>query len=169
MDDLVEIPTGPAMEALTPLQRGFVLAMLADPLATPTEWARAAGYDQDGSDRVAGHRLSRNPKIEAAATELARAHLNTFGPVLGIGVMMMIARNSEHRDQLKAAAMLANRSGFHEKTEAIMSVMHSDRRGAALEGRIRALAETLGVDADRLLGTNAPKQIEGEVVRSAED
>lgn len=156
-DDLESVPLGPAMSALTQLQRAFVLAMIAEPLATPTEWARAAGYDQNGSDRVAGHHLSRSPKIEAAASELARAHLNTFGPVLGIGVMMMVARNPDHRDQLKAAAMLANRTGFHEVTEQVVSVTHKDRRGEAMETRIRQLAQQLGVDADMLLGANAPK------------
>ena len=167
-DDLDTVLPGPAMEVLTVKQRGFVLAMLADPLATPSEWARAAGYDPNGIDRVAGHKLSRDPRIEAAATELARANLNTFGPVLGIGVMMMIARNSEHRDQLKAAAMLANRSGFHEVTEQVVSVTHSDRTGKAWEERIRRAAAQLGVDPGSLLGANAPAEpmrtIEAKVV-----
>ncbi len=163
-----EIPIGPAMSALTVLQRGFVLAMLSDPLATPSEWARAAGYDPHGSDRVAGHHLSRNPKIEAAARELATANLNTFGPVLGIGVMMMIARNTAHPKQLRAAEMLANRSGFHETTEHLVNVNHTDRTGAAMAKRIEQLAGVLGIDPGQLLGVNAapaPKMIEGEVTR----
>lgn len=154
-----EIPLGPAMTALTPLQRRFVLAMIADPLATPTEWARAAGYDPKGSDRVAGHDLSRSPKIEAAANELARAHLHTFGPVLGIGVMMMIARNKDHKDQLKAAAALANRSGFHETTEHTVRVEHTDRTGTAMAARIKVLADALGIDPAQLLGVNAAPEM----------
>jgi hypothetical protein len=156
------------MEALTAKQRLFVLAMASDPLATPAEWARAAGYDPHGSDRVAGHHLSRSPKIEAAARELARAHLDTFGPLLGIGVMMNIARQPGHRDQLKAAAMLANRTGFHETTVHNVNVNHTDRTGAAMVARIKDLAGALGVDPAALLGANAVpepmKVIEGEVV-----
>lgn len=142
MDEEQEIQLGPAMAALTEKQRGFVFAMLSDPLATPSEWARAAGYDPNGSDRVAGHHLSRSPKIEAAANELARAHLNTFGPALGIGVMMMVARNPEHKDQLKAAAMLANRTGFHETTEHVV-VSKTDRTPKAIDQRIARALEKL--------------------------
>ncbi len=150
------------MEALTALQQRFVLAMASDPLATPSEWARAAGY---GAERKGGHDCRLNPKIEAAAQELARAHLNTFGPVLGVGVMMMIARNPEHKDQLKAASALANRAGFHETSEHMVKVEHTDRTGKALVERIKLLAAGLGMDPSGLLGVNAaPKLIEGEVV-----
>lgn len=137
-----ELSLGPAMAALTEKQRGFVFAMISDPLATPTEWARAAGYDEGGSDRVAGHRLSRSAKIEAAANELARAHLSTFGPALGIGVMMMVARNPDHKDQLKAAAMLANRTGFHETTEHVV-VSKVERTPKAIDQRIARALEKL--------------------------
>lgn len=157
---------GPAMSELTDLQRRYVLAMLTDPLGNPSRWARDAGYDDrnDGA-KVQGHYLSHNPKIQAAATEVARTHLGTFGPALGIGVMMMIARNPDHKDQLKAAAMLANRTGFHETSEHTVRVEHTDRTGAALIERIGRLAAALGVDATGLLGVNAaPRQIEGEVI-----
>jgi hypothetical protein len=123
---------GPLMAALTPLRRRYVLAMLSDPLGTPTEWARAAGYADNGSlgdnkksgVRVQAHRLSHDDGLKDAAREEARRHLDTIGPVLGIGVMFQIARDPKHKRQLEAAIALANRAGFHERTEHSVKVEH---------------------------------------------
>src|SRR5712691_1663658 len=104
-DDLREF--GPKMQALTEKQRLYVLAMLSDPLGNPTAWARAAGYsDHLDRARVSGHINSHNDAIMEAAQEEARRHLHTIGPILAVGVMMQIARNKDHKDQLRAAEML---------------------------------------------------------------
>lgn len=167
VDDLESF--GPAMRALTEKQRRYVLAMLANPFGNPTRWARDAGYsDVKEGAKVRAHFLAHNPAIERAVNEVARQWLTTRGPILGIAVMMRTAANPDHPKQLRAAEMLANRAGFHETTEHTVNVNHSDRTGVAMAERIRALAGVLGVDADRLLGLNAPvtepvKLIEGEV------
>lgn len=159
-DEISEL--GPEMTALTELQRKYVWSMLNDPLGNPTKWARAAGYS-DHMDRckVTGFHLARNPKIMEAAQEECRKHLNTMGGVLGIGVMMQIARRKGHKQQLAAATALANRAGFHETTEHKVTVEHiDDTRMLEFANR---LAVELGVDRGKLIGFNA-KVIEGEKV-----
>jgi hypothetical protein len=169
MDEVDLQQFGPKMSALTEKQRRYVLAMLSDPLGNPTGWARAAGYADGGPKsaliRKTAHYLAHDDRISEAAQEEARRHLDTIGPVLGIGVMMQIARTKGHKKQLDAAMALADRTGFHAKSEHKVSVEHRDRTGAALEARLRSAAALLGLDPAVLLGVNAaPKLIEGEVV-----
>lgn len=163
-DDIYEY--GPAMRQLTAKQRLYVFAMLTEPFGNPTQWARTAGYsDSSSAAKVAGFHLAHNPKITSAVNEVAQRHLTTLGPVLGLAVMMKVARDPGHPKQLRAAEMLANRSGFHEKTEHTVSVHHSDHTGVAMVDRIRNLAAALGIDAAKLLGVNdAPRVIEGTMV-----
>lgn len=159
MDDLERF--GPRMAALTDKQRGYVLAMLSDPLGNPTAWARAAGYS-DHMDRckVSGHHLSHDDRIKEAAREECLRLSDTVGPVLAMGVMFQIARTNGHKDQLKAAEAIANRVGLHETSEHKVSVEHTDKTGAALIERIRQLAGALNIDPAALLGANQPKLIE---------
>lgn len=160
---------GPEMRKLTDLQRRFVLAMFSSPLSSATRWVKMAGFasSNDNVRRVTAHRLMHDPKIGAAVQEFAGQHLSVVGPALSLGVMMKIARTKGHKDQLKAAAAIANRSGFHEKTEHHVTVDHRDQSGAAMVERIKELAKVMGVDAAQLLGANAVppmKLIEGERV-----
>jgi hypothetical protein len=164
MTDDVEPRWGPAMSDLTELQRRFVLAMASDPLGNPTQWARDAGYsDKSDAAKVTGHRLSHDQRIKIAINECARSTLDSVGPMLGIAVMLKIARDNTHPKQLAAAIALANRSGFHETTEHVMHVQHTDRTGAAMIERIKELAGELGLDAARLLGANAAVKPEMKV------
>lgn len=153
---------GPKMSALTDLQRRYVLAMLSDPLGNPTLWARAAGYsDKSQAAKVKGHYLSHDDRVMEAAQEEARRHLDTVGPVLGIGVMIQIARTKGHKRQLEAAAMLADRvKGFATKTEHNVNVSHK-LDDAQIEDFARRLAAENGIDVRRLLGGPV---IEAEVV-----
>lgn len=156
-------PFGPKMLALTEKQRRYVLAMLSDPLGNPTVWSRAAGYsDHKERCKVQGHYLSHDERIKEAAREEARRHLDTIGPVLGIGVMMQIARTKGHKKQLEAAIALANRAGFHEKTEHKVTVEHID--DARMLEFAERLAAELGVDRAKLVGGNVAglPMIEGE-------
>ena len=143
---------GPAMAKLTEKQRRYVLAMAADPLGNPTRWVKIAGYERstDGGFRVAAFRLAHDKRIEAAAREVAQMHLNTFGPLLGIGVMIRIARDKNHPKQLAAAEALADRTGFHATQEVRVSgevvVNHTD---AALE-QLRIFRD-LGVPREKLV------------------
>lgn len=162
---------GPAMSKLSEKQQRYVLAMLADPFGNPTRWARAAGYS-DASDacKVKGHYLSHNPKIDAAADEVAKQYLGTMGPILGVATVMRIARNPRHPKQLRAAEMLLNRVGLHEKTEHHVTVDHGNT-GDVVQ-RIRDAAALLGVPVEQLLGANVAAQpmkvIEAQAIEKAD-
>ncbi len=165
---------GPAMLELTEKQRKFVLAMAADPLGNATKWARTAGYSQEsqGSIRVAGCKVLHDEKVQAAAREVAAAHLNLFGPILASTGLLRIAKNPKHKDHTRALEMIANRVGLHETTEHRVTV--DDKRpstDAARIARITELAGELGVDIAKLLGGNVsrPMKVIEQSTRQSED
>lgn len=169
--DPPEAHLGPAMLALNVSQRRFVLAAVTFPIAKDWQLAKAAGYSDRsyGSLRVAAHRLLHDEQVIAAIAEETGKRLRGQGALVGIGIMFRIAQTDGHKDQLRAAEALAGRAGFHEVSEHKLQVEHTDKRGAALIERIRALAGALGVDARALIGVNAAPQppvklIEGEAV-----
>lgn len=144
---------GPAMAALKPLQQRFVLAMASDPFGNGAKWARMAGYsDVKERCKVTAHRLLHSPAIEAAVLEVGQSMLTTVGPILAAHVILRAAADSKNKKQLRAAEMLANRVGLHEVQE--VHVTKTDRTGAAMVARIKALAAKHGLDAERLLGGN---------------
>jgi hypothetical protein len=147
---------GPAMAALTPKQRNYVLAMASDPFGNPTQWARLAGYsDVKEGAKVRGHELSHDPNVDAAVKELSKTALGTLGPFLAAAGLLRIARKPDHPDHFKSLLAIANRVGMNETTEHTVKVEHTDLRGDALLERIRALAVRLGVDETKLIGGNA--------------
>lgn len=173
-----EQPWGPAMAALTDLQRKYVLAMAVNPFATPTEWAMSAGYSQHSAgSRKAGHDCKRNPKIEAAVFEVAQSLLYTEGPMLAAAGLLLIARDQKHPKHMRALETLANRVGLHETSEHTVKVEHVDRTGVAMLDRIKALSAKLGIDPATLLGGNvisrgtlpAPIDAEFEVLEDGHD
>src|SRR5215471_4910254 len=125
---------GPKMAALTDKQRRYVLASLAYPLGTATEWARLAGYGRDETGKInmwsvknAAKHNRYGPSSDAimeATREEAGRHLLTVGPPLGLGVLMLIARDKSHKRQLEAAIALLDRAGFAVKTEHKVTVEH---------------------------------------------
>ncbi len=95
---------GPAMAALNPRQRAFVVAMFdlgAD--ATYADAARRAGYPDDGgtSIRVQAHRLAHSDRVQAAFREEAEKMAAGLLP-LAHKMMADIARNPAHPDHFKA-------------------------------------------------------------------
>src|SRR5262245_6525442 len=158
---------GPAMRALTLAQRRFVVAALTFPEGKDWQIAKAAGYSDrsHGALRVTAHRLFHDEKVISALHEEASKRLRSSAH-LGVSVLAKIARTDGHRDQRRAAEAILNRTGFHEKTEHVMQVNHSDGTGRAMVARIEALAARLGMDAGALLGANAAapmRLIEGKV------
>jgi phage terminase small subunit len=142
---------GPAMSALTERQRRFVQAMLSDPYASAASWARAAGYSNaNAACRTRAFELLRDARVEAAVFEVARSVMATVGPILATHVLMRTAANPDHPQQVRAAELIANRTGFSEKQQ--IEVVHRDLTGDALIARLRALAERHGLDAEKLLG-----------------
>lgn len=148
------------MQALTLKQQRFVLAMASDPFGTRADWARSAGYSDLGNNAAGiGHHLALDPKIQAASLEVAKACATTLGPHIAFGVLSEVARNANHRDRVRAAIALADRSGLAPIVKHEVSHTHTDLTGSALLEQIRILAERNGLDYQKLIGPNA---IEGE-------
>src|SRR5215472_15384220 len=86
---------GPAMLALEPRQRRFVLGYLGDP-SDHSRCAEAAGYStKSDGHRVAAHRMIRNPKIIAAIKEQADKTLNS-NAFIAVSALADIAADPEH-------------------------------------------------------------------------
>ena len=86
-----------------------------------------------------------------------------MGPVLAAAGLLRIARDRDHPQHIRALELIANRVGMAEKQH--IEVTHRDLTGDALMKRIKGFAERYGLDAGKLLGTDAaePKVIEHTV------
>jgi phage terminase small subunit len=174
IEDPDEASLGPAMRELNVSQRRFVVAALTFPTGKDWQIAKAAGYSDrsHGALRVCAHRLFHDEKVIAGLHEEASKRLRSSS-VLAVSVLMKIARTDGHRDQLRAAEGLLNRTGLHETSEHRVSVTHQDQSSAATERRIRAAMERLeklGRDPALLLGRMRPSPVlEGEVMSDERD
>ena len=102
---------GPAMRELTEKQQRFVIA-LVEIGGNQTKAAALAGYSQAGRMHSTLATLNmRNEKVIAAIKEEADKRLRA-GTLLASSVLIEIAGNSMHKDQLKAATELLNRGGL---------------------------------------------------------
>ena len=152
----------PALMALRPHRRRFVMAMARNPTGTHSDWAREAGYsDHADGIRVRGHEAYHDPKVQAAVAEIAKLTLGIDGPLLAVHAVLNMIRDGKHPQHSKAVEMVLNRTGMGEKQQ--IEVVHRDLTGDALLERIRILADKHGVDLGNL--SPAPKLIEGEVSR----
>lgn len=157
MNTDLEVPDselGPAMQALEPRRRAFVLEMLNNPAISHAQAARRAGYT--GTDNYLGvqaHRLAHSERVLAAYHEEASKRLRS-GVLVGASVLVEIARDSTHKDQLKAAMTLLNRVGLHEKTEH-KHVVERATDDVEVKRQVVALAKELGLDPRVFLGNNA--------------
>src|SRR4051812_48603737 len=145
---------GPAMAALNPRQRGFVIAFctMAEPDATNA--ARAAGYVDNGKTgiRVLGHRLLHSENVRQAILEFARNMVGTEGLMVGLQAIMAVARNPQAKDHAKAALALMNRGGLHEVVER-HNTHHIILTEQEKVEEIKQLAQFLGQDPSKFLGT----------------
>jgi hypothetical protein len=163
---------GPAMRALVPKQRLFVLAMLSDPGGFQGNWAEAAGYSTKGdSHHVTACRMMQDPRIIAASQEVARQHLGGNGPVLAARNLINIAKNEKHPKHYEASLAILNRTGMSEKTEHTVRVEHTTDDRGMIE-LCRRLALEMNVPIERLIGANHPalaspsNLIEAEAIES---
>jgi len=144
---------GPAMQALTAMQRRAVVAFLE---TGGREYKRAyqlAGYTgNDNTLRVGAHMLFHNPKVLLAIKEEADRRLKA-GAVLGASVMVEIASNPLHKDQFKAASRLLDQAGLGIISES--KITHEHTTDKDVIARIERLAKQLGMDPQKLLGSNA--------------
>lgn len=151
------------MLALNPAQRRFAIAAVMYPLAKDWQIAKAAGYSDrsHGALRVTAHRLFHDEGVLAAIRECADKEVRS-GAMLGIATIKKIVRNDGHRDQFKAAALLAGLNRFTVDQTINVNQHVTDNSGKAIMERIRRAAAVLGVDPATLLGLVPMKVINGE-------
>jgi hypothetical protein len=154
---------GSAMLACSAVERRFAIAAVMFPLAKDWQIAKAAGYSDrsPGGLRVTAHRLFHSERVLAAIRECADKEVRS-GAMLGIATIKKIVRDDLHRDQFKAAALLAGLNRFTVDQNVNINQKITDTSGKAIMERIAALSQKLGVDASRLLGPAGPAVVEGE-------
>lgn len=150
---------GPGMARLSEQQRRFVVALLQQTIANPTQAARDAGYSDvaDGA-KVRAFDLMHNPKILAALKEEMGKRI-ALGAIVGIYGLQTIATDTKHKDHLKACVALADRGGYSPIVQQEIRVEHTDRTGAALMDRIKELAAKHGLDPEKLLGGQVSREM----------
>jgi hypothetical protein len=154
---------GPALAALSPPQRAFVIALVQFG-CTGAEAARRAGYSDRGEGgKVVAYRLTHDDRVQAAILEESRKVMRAEGP-RSILTLVQIRDDKEldAKSRIKAATELLNRGGLHAISEQHVSVEHrlSD---AEKDRRILALCQELGMaptEARKLL--IAPDAIEAK-------
>lgn len=151
------------MTACNPAQRRFAIAAVMYPLAKDWQVAKAAGYSDrsHGALRVTAHRLFHNERVLAAIRECADKEIRSSG-MLAVATIKKIVRNDAHRDQFKAAAMLAGLNGFSVAQNINVNQTITDNSGKAIMERISLLASKLGLDPQRLLERPAGPVVEAE-------
>ena len=143
---------GPAMAGLTDLQRDFVRIFVDHGGRNAAACYRLAypNCSTEGAAKVNAHKLMHSENVLAAIREEADKRLRT-GALLGASVLMEIADNPVHKDQLKAATELLNRAGLIVATQ--HNVVVEDRRtNNEIIETIARLAMKNNLDVSSLLG-----------------
>lgn len=148
---------GPAMRACTPVERRFALAAVMYPLAKDWQIAKAAGCSDrsNGYLRRAAHRFFHSERVLAAIRECADKEVRS-GAMLGIATIKKIVRNDQHRDQFKAAALLAGLNRFTVDQNINLNQTVRDESAGELLAEIKKLSARLGVPLHALLGRSVP-------------
>lgn len=149
---------GPAMRALTGLQRRFVIAMCETGGGNATlAYQMAGGQSQSrNSMAVAASRLLHNELILAALREEADRRIRA-GALLGASALTEMALDVTHKDRFKAASALLAHAGLGIVAKSEITHVHKSDDEIIL--RIRELAKTLNLDAQKLLGNHsAPRK-----------
>lgn len=124
----------------------------------------AAGYA--GSDKVLGvngAKLLHDPDVQAAIKEVSLGMASSEG----IGLMAMLLQiaygqiPATANERMKAAAMIFNRTGMPERTEAYIKVEHSVSNDDAINELYR-FAKVLDVPPEKLIGSMGIQIIDGE-------
>ena len=166
-NELAEIDDyGPAMLALSPMMRRYVVMWCEHPNFGPKALAKAAGYQGDDNClAVTGHRVSHDKKVLAAMDEEASKRLR-YGGAIGVAAVVKIALNEAHKDHLKAALALMDRTGRHAMSE--HKVIVDDKRPetkAELIAAIKRVADEAGLDdgaVQKLIGVDAGTVVDAE-------
>lgn len=146
---------GPAMAALSPLMRGFVLALIENPTAPRHEAARAAGYSpvSNLSLRVTAHRLMHDDRVIAAISEETGRKLRSSTLIASSFLeRMMLDEGVSMKERAKVAVAILDRTGFGAAQTINVNKTVTDRSGKAVMARLQELANKHGLDATKLLG-----------------
>lgn len=144
---------GPAMLALpNDHMRAFVQCFVDTGGRSATEAARMAGYSDNSSLslRVHANRLAHDSRIQAAIQEQAR-NMMTAAAVMAVGTITTIAANPTHKDQLRAALAILDRTGLHAMTENKTTVEVSINRDEQIR-EVIAMCKEVGMDPRKVLG-----------------
>lgn len=144
---------GPKMAKLTPLMRGFVLAIMAQGDRNATQAAATAGYSQNshGALKVQAHSLWHDPRIQEAIHEEAAKRLKGLLP-MAVDVVASIMENPQESGavRLKAATITMDRAGLHAVSEKINTDNLGDNPDRLK--RMMELARALGRPFAELVG-----------------
>lgn len=166
---------GPAMRKLsTEMQRKYVLIRIAQGKPNFRAAAELAGYsaESENSLKVTAHRLEHDPKIQAAIQEesLRQARHNLGSALVRAServIEIMEDPQQKGAETLKAAGMIFDRMGLHAVSEHKSTVEHIGDSPETIE-RVKRLALSLGIDAEKLLGARLARQRAVEVATDAE-
>lgn len=156
---------GPAMLALNPAQRRFVLARIEYPGITQGKAAEIAGYSnvKEGA-KVRGHHLSHNEAVLAAIHEVASKTMRS-STILAANVLVEIAGDADldAKDRLKAAGMLLDRTGFGAaQTINVNKTVIRKVNASEAMAKIAEFREKFPLQFAKMIGSAAPEPIEGE-------
>lgn len=131
---------GPAMAALSPMQRRYVELRYENALMTEFRCVELAGYKgkYDAIKKMA-YRLKNNPLVQAAMKEAGETIYRDKLPIT-INAIDNIIRDPKHRDHAKVLHGLLDRVGMHAVTETKTTVTHQIDR-ADLLVKLAALME----------------------------
>ena len=112
-------------QALSPVELRFCNAFMESGIATQA--AQTAGMGNEGttpqSFSTIGMRLLNRPKVQDALRVLYKRQFRSLGPVSLLAIKDIVA-SPNHKDRLKAAAMVADRLDLVE-TKIAMEVKHT--------------------------------------------
>lgn len=145
---------GPKMNALPPMRREFVRALMNQGSRNASMAYRAAGYSQasDLSVRVNASILMHDDAVQEAIQEEARRRITAMLP-LAIETVATIMENPQElgSTRLKAASAVMDRGGVHAVSERITREEPLERDPDQVK-RIMGLAQVLGIPIEQLLG-----------------
>jgi hypothetical protein len=149
-----EASLGPAMKALSPRLRQFVLELSAGPVGdygSSVRAARAAGLgtptSSDVSMRNLAYQALHDPRVQEALHEVG-VKIIRAASFMALRNLEAIAGDKNHKDAFKACLALVDR-GFPLQTEHKVTVEHIDYTKQAIE-ELRTLRR-LGVARERLV------------------
>ena len=150
---------GPAMAALNPRQRAFVMALNNAGGSNASEAARAAGYLDSGSGaiKVQAHLLLHNPAIRAALVE--DTHARFGGKVGKLNTLLEGIAETPGPQQLAAVKMMLHHVGLQEK----QVVEHNHTVTLTLAQKIEKVNQLRAAQGKELIALPATTVVEPSV------